>query len=126
MIVSPGFHLSRQFFPGCPDNLSLVNNVYNVGYNIIEQALIMCDDHKCIFRRFQLIDTLCYYTQCINVQPTVGLVKKSKPGFEHGHLEYLVPFLFSTRKAHLHTPAHKRRIHLHNGHFLTHDFEKLS
>ena len=72
------------------------------------------------------IHTICDYAKCIHVKTAVGFVKDCESRVEHGHLENLVAFLLSAGKAHVHFPLGKLRLHLHECHFFTHEFKKVS
>ena len=96
-----------------------------IGGNIVQQTLIVCDDNRRVLLGLQFIHTTGNNTQGIDVQPAVGLIENGKTGFEHSHLEYLVPFLFSARKTLVYRATGQFIIQLHNLPLFPHKFQEI-
>ena len=96
-----------------------------IGGDIVQQTLIVCDDNRRILLGLQFIHTAGNDTQSIDVQPAVGLIENGKTGFEHSHLEYLVPFLFSARKTLVYRATGQFIIQLHNLPLFPHKFQEI-
>src|SRR5882762_9884470 len=54
----------------------------------------------------------------VDIQPAVGLVKNSKPRFEHRHLQDFAPLLFAAGKSFIDRAGSERSVDVEQVHFL--------
>ena len=72
-----------------------------VGDDVVEQTLVVRDDHEGVVGLMQLVDAMGHDAQGVDVEARVGLVEDGEAGFQHGHLEDLVFLLLATAVAHV-------------------------
>ena len=101
-----------------------VENVHEVGSDVVEQSLVVGDDDGGILVGAQLVDSLRYDAQGVDVEAAVGLVENRQAGLQHGHLEDFVTFLLSARKAFVDRAAGQFVVEFDNGPFLRIIFRK--
>ena len=101
-VLVAGFHYS-----------SIVKYMNKIGYNVVEQPLVVCDDNCSVVCAFQFVHTVGHYTQRINVETRIGFVEDRQTRIEHSHLENFIPFLFSTRKSFVHRSVGEFVVHFH-------------
>ena len=73
--------------------------MYIVGHDIVEQALIVRDNHRSVILTLEARNTRSHDTQCVDIETRVSLIQDSELWIEHSHLEYLVLLLLATREA---------------------------
>mmetsp|Transcript_36559 Transcript_36559/g.91349 ORF Transcript_36559/g.91349 Transcript_36559/m.91349 type:complete len:606 (+) Transcript_36559:252-2069(+) len=117
--------LERQLGPATPHDLALGHNVHVVGLDVVEQPLIVRDQHDAVGVALVRVHTLRDRLERVDVQPRVRLVQDCKLGLEQRHLEDLVALLLATREAAVHLTVEEVHAHPHRRHLLAEDAEKL-
>src|SRR5690606_27899710 len=81
------------------DHTTLVENVNSVRNDVVEQALVVGDDHNRAIRRTQSVHTLSDDAQGIDVEAGVGLVQHAELRLEQLHLQDFSTLLLTTGEA---------------------------
>ena len=53
--------------------------MYVIRYDIVQHALVVCNQYGCIIPISKLINTVSDDPDCVNVEAGVGLIENSKP-----------------------------------------------
>ena len=100
--------------------------MYRIGFDIVQQPLVVGNDHSTGFRSLEFVETVGHNTQSIHIQSGIRLVQNSKSRFQHRHLEYLVTLLFTAAETFVHAAVGKLVIQFHNGALLAHQLQELA
>src|SRR3981081_1671691 len=93
--VSRGFELQRQRLgPGLHD-AALGEHMHHVRDDIIEQTLVVRDDHEGALGRTQPVDAIGHDLERIDVEPGIGLVEHAEPRLQERHLQDFVALLLA-------------------------------
>src|SRR5262245_42082302 len=105
--VAARFKLVRQLLAAGAHDAAARQDVHHVGYDVVEQALIMRDDHKRSLRRAQPVDTFGHDLERVDVETGIGFIEHAQTWLEQRHLQDFVALLFATRKPDIDaTPEH--------------------
>ena len=100
--------------------------MHHVGHYVVQQFAVMRDHYRRSLRGAKGPDSVGDYLERVHVEAGIGLVEYAELRFQHGHLEYLVALLLSSRKAHVHVAFRKFPLHSHEGHLLLEQFQELA
>ena len=100
--------------------------MYRIGFDIVQQALVVGDDHGTGFRSLEFVETVGHNTQGIHIQSGIRLVQNGESRFQHRHLEYLVTLLLTATETFVHAAVGKLVIQFHNGALLAHQLQELA
>src|SRR3981189_155565 len=93
--VSRVFELPRPSRgPGLHD-AALGEHMHHVRDDIIEQTLVVRDDHEGALGRTQPVDALGHNLERIDVEPGIGLVEHAEPRLQERHLQDFVSLLLA-------------------------------
>ena len=125
-IVTFFFELERQRLVARMDDAALVEHVHHVGHDVIQQPLVMGDDHRGILGRMEFRDARSDDAQRVDIQARIGLVENGQLRVEHRHLENLVFLLLAARETLVDGPRSELRRQLDDGTLFTHQSQELS
>ena len=108
------------------DDAAIVEHVYDVGLDHVEQTLVVCDDDDGLLRGEELVHTISDDAHSVDVKTGVGLVEDAQLRVEHCHLEDLVALLLTTRETFVDRAARELGIELHDLALLAHEFHEVS
>src|SRR5690606_34878794 len=74
-------------------------NVNEIRLNVIKQALIMRDQNNAVLIGTKFIYAFGNDAQRVDIKPRIRFVQNSELWFKHGHLQYLIAFFLTARKA---------------------------
>ena len=94
-VVAFFFEFESEFGAAGVHNLSFVENVHEVGFYVIEQALVVCDHYCSVVVGLECVHAGGDNAQCVDVESAVCLVENCQTRFEHCHLENLVPLFLA-------------------------------
>src|SRR5215831_18041837 len=97
--VAGGFELERQLLAAGLHDAPLGEHVHHVGHDVVEQALVVGDDHHGALRRAQAVDAVGDDAQRVDIEAGVGLIEHGKARLEQRHLQDLVALLLAAGKA---------------------------
>ena len=100
--------------------------MYRIGFDIVQQSLVVGNDHSTGFRSLEFIETIGHNAQGIYIQTGVRFVQNGKSRFQHRHLEYLVTLLFTATETFVHATVGQLVVQLHNGTLLAHQLQELA
>ena len=107
------------------DDAAPVEDMHHVGDDVIEQPLVVRDDHRGVLRRMEFRDARGDDAQGVDVETRIGFVQNRQLRREHRHLEYLVLLLLAAREALVHGARRQFRGQLHDGALLAHQAQEL-
>ena len=119
-------NLYSQLRTASLDDATLVEHVYELWLNHLQQTVVVGDDNARCLRGLQLVYTLCHDAHGINVQTGVCLVEDAQLRFEHSHLEDLVALLLTTAETLVNGTIGQLGIELHNLTLLALQLQELS
>ena len=99
--------------------------MHHVGHDVIQQALVVRDDHRGILGRMEFRNARGDDAKGVDVESRVGLVEDRQFRVEHRHLENLVLLLLTAREAFVHGTRSELRIELHDSALLAHQAQEL-
>src|SRR5690606_34456857 len=123
--VSGLLERGREFRPAALDDAAVGEHVHAVRADVLEQALVVGDDHEGAVRGAQRVDALGDRAQGIDVQARVGLVEDRELGFEHRELEDLVALLLAAGEALVDAALEQAVVQVQHRHLLAHALEEL-
>ena len=99
--------------------------MYEVGLDVVEQALVVGDDDGGVVGRLELVDASGHDAQGVDVEAGVGLVEDAEPGLEHCHLEDFVALLLSAGETLVDGAGGELVAEVDDGALLAHELEEL-
>src|SRR5437870_100183 len=99
--IAAGFELERQLLAAALHDAAAGEHVHHVGHDVVEQPLIVRDDHHGAVRRAQGVDAVGDDPQGVDVEAGIGLVEHAQPRLQQRHLQDLVALLLAAGKAHV-------------------------
>ena len=124
-LVSARFQFEREFLAAGLDDAASFHHMDEVGHDVVEQALVVGDQHDGVVAVAQLIDTVRDDPQRIDVEAGIGLVEDREARLQQRHLQNLVALLLATGEAFIDAAAEKLRAHLEQLHLLAHEVVEL-
>ena len=76
--------------------------MHEVGLDVVEQALVVCDHDGGIVGGLQRVHALSHNAQRVDVEAAVGFVENAQLRLQHSHLENLVALLLAARETLVH------------------------
>ena len=99
--------------------------MHDVGFDVVQEPLIVRDDDGRCLRRLQLVHSVGNDAEGVDVQSAIRLVEDRELRLEHRHLEYLVPLLLPARKTFVHAAAGEFVVQLDDGPLLAHQLQEV-
>jgi len=93
--------------------------------DVVEQPLIVCDQHDRTLRVAQAVHARGHHFECIDVEAGIGLIQNREFGLEHQHLQDFIALLLAAGKSFVHAAGEKRLAHMHELHLLPDQRQKL-
>src|SRR5690606_35865759 len=124
-VVTLFFQLQRQFLSPRTDNAAVIKDVHKVGHDVLQQPLVVGNEHKGIVFITQLVHTPCHDAERIDIQARVGLIKNGQLGFQHRQLQNLITLFLATRKPFVQRPVGQFGIKLDQLLFFLHHLKEL-
>ena len=100
--------------------------MYHIRLQIVQQTLVVRDDHGRGLRRAQLVEALGHNTQRIHIKARICLVEDGKGRLQHGHLEDFVALLFTAAETLVHRTVGQFAVQLDDGTLLAHQLQELA
>ena len=112
-LVPVALELRGQFHAAAGDDATLDHDVHVVGLHLVEQALVVGDQHDAHRGPVDadLANALGDDAQRVDVEAGVGLVEDRDLGFEDGHLHDLVALLLAAAEALVEVAVDERAVH---------------
>src|SRR3712207_8095566 len=98
-VIALLFKLERQLLAARAHDAATVEDVDEVGDDVVEQALVVRDEDDGVLGRAQAVDAVGDDAQGVDVEPRAGLVEDGELRLQHRHLENLVALLLAAREA---------------------------
>ncbi len=99
--------------------------MYEIRFDIVEQALVVGHQHDRTLGAAHRIDAVGDGFQRIDVETGVGLVENREARLEDRHLQDLVTFLFAARKPLVDAAIQKTLVHAEHRHGLARNFQEV-
>jgi hypothetical protein len=99
--------------------------MHHVGDDIIEQPLVMRDDHERAVGRAQPVDALGHDLEGIDVEAGIGLIEHTQPRLQERHLQDLVALLLAAREPDIDPAAQHVPVDAELGRGLVHALEEF-
>src|SRR4051794_1522173 len=103
--VAGSFEFERQRLVAGFHDAPLRKHVHHVRHDIIEQALVVRDDHEGAVGGAQSVNALGDYLEGIDVEPGIGLVEHAQPRLQQRHLQNFVALFLAAGKPDIDTAA---------------------
>src|SRR6185369_211687 len=100
-------------------------DVHNVGDDVVEEALVVRDQHHRPLRRAELVHAGSNDAQGVDVEAGVRLVQDGQGRIQDRHLEDLVALLLAAGEAFVHRPLDERLVDVHDLGLLLHQGEEV-
>ena len=97
-----------------------------IRFQIVQQALVVGDDHCAGLGSLQFVEAIGYNAQSIYIKAGIRFVENGESRFQHSHLEYFVTFLLTAAEAFIHATVGKFVVQFDNGAFLAHQFQEFA
>src|SRR5262249_19793910 len=123
--IAGGFELERQRLVAGLHDTAPREHVYDVGHDVVEQALVVRDDHERSLGRAQPIDAVGHHLERIDVEPGIGLVEHAQPRLQQRHLQDLVALLLAAGKADIDAATQHLLVDAELGGSLVHPLDEL-
>ena len=93
---SPVFQVQCQIRPAKFNNSSTQHHMDVIGLDVVQQALIVCDDQHTHVLAHQGIDAVCNDAQRVDIQTGIGLIQDGDLRLERCHLQDLGALFLAT------------------------------
>ena len=100
--------------------------MYNIGFDIIQQPLIVRNDDTTCFGSLQFVHTLGYNTQRINIKTGIRFIQNTQLRLQHSHLEDLIALLLTTAESLVYRTVCQFIIQFHHSPLLAHQLQELT
>jgi hypothetical protein len=99
--------------------------MHHVGFDVVEQALIVGDDHERALRSAQCVDAVGHRLERVDVEAGIGLVENRELRLQHRELEDLVALLLAAAEALVDAAVQQLVLQMQHRQFLAHEFQEL-